>query len=103
MKKDRKCDIIIVGNDMKLKANYPFPVYEQDEEELLNYILLRQFFPLLQVNQKIVLGLRLLGYTQVMISRLMNISRTSVGTLEKAATKILSKHFSEDYENERIS
>ncbi len=103
MKKDRKCDIIIVENNMKLKATYPFPVYEHDEEELLNYILLRQLFPLLQINQKIVLGLRLLGYTQVMISRLMNISRTSVGTLEKAATKILAKHFSEDDEDERIS
>lgn len=88
---------------MKAKAAYPFPIYEEDEDEILNIILLRQFFPLLPTNQKIVLGLRLLGYTQVMISRLMNISRTSIGTLEKAAIKTLSQHFSEDNEYERIS
>lgn len=88
---------------MRAQRTYPFPVYEEDEDEILNIILLRQFFPLLQVNQKIVLGLRLLGYTQVMISRLMNISRTSVGTLEKAAIKTLAQSFSEETEYERLS
>ncbi len=74
---------------MKKRRSYPFPTYEDDEDAILNMIILRQFFPILPTNQKVVLGLRLLGYTQVMISRLMNISRTSIGSLEKMAIQEL--------------
>ena len=72
---------------MKKRRSYPFPTYEDDEDAILNALLIQQFFPLLPLNQKVVLGLRLLGYTQVMISRLMNISRTSIGSLEKMAVQ----------------
>lgn len=75
---------------------YPFPVYEDSEDTILNTIVLEQIFPTLPSNQKVVLGLRLLGYTQVMISRLMNISRTSIGSLEKIATTTLKKLILQD-------
>jgi DNA-directed RNA polymerase specialized sigma subunit len=76
--------------------NYPFPVHEDDEDAILNMIVVKQLFPTLPSKQKVVLGLRLLGYTQVMISRLMNISRTSIGSLEKTAIHTLRKLILQD-------
>lgn len=71
--------------------NYPFPTHQDDEDDILSMIIIKQFFPTLPSQQKVVLGLRLLGYTQMMISRLMNISRTSIGSLEKTAIHTLRK------------
>ncbi len=69
---------------------YPYPVYETDEDDVLNMIVLHDIFPTLPDNQQVVIGLRLQGFTQGAISRLLNISRTSIGSLEKQAVAFLS-------------
>lgn len=69
---------------------YPYPVYETNEDDVLNMIVLQDTFPLLPDNQQVVIGLRLQGFTQGAISRLLNISRTSIGSLEKQAVAFLS-------------
>ncbi len=69
---------------------YPYPVYETNEDDVLNMIVLQDTFPLLPDNQQVVIGLRLQGFTQGAISRLLNISRTSIGSLEKQAVTFLS-------------
>ena len=69
---------------------YPYPVYETNEDDVLNMIVLQDTFPLLPGNQQVVIGLRLQGFTQGAISRLLNISRTSIGSLEKQAVTFLS-------------
>lgn len=67
------------------RVKYPFGVTEFNEDDLLNGILFKEHFRKLPKEQQVVLGLRLLNYTQSIISRILNISRTSVGTLEKKA------------------
>lgn len=69
---------------------YPYPVYETNEDDVLNMIVLQDIFPSLSDNQQVVVGLRLQGFTQGAISRLLNISRTSIGSLEKQAVSLLS-------------
>ncbi len=69
---------------------YPYPVYETNEDDVLNMLVLQDIFPILPDNQQIVVGLRLQGFTQGAISRLLNISRTSIGSLEKQAVSFLS-------------
>ncbi len=69
---------------------YPYPVYETNEDDVLNMIVLQDTFPSLPDNQQVVIGLRLQGFTQGAISRLLNISRTSIGSLEKQAVAFLS-------------
>ncbi len=69
---------------------YPYPVYETNEDDVLNMIVLQDIFPSLPSNQQVVVGLRLQGFTQGAISRLLNISRTSIGSLEKQAVSLLS-------------
>ncbi len=69
---------------------YPYPVYETNEDDVLNMIVLQDIFPSLSNNQQVVIGLRLQGFTQGAISRLLNISRTSIGSLEKQAVSLLS-------------
>ncbi len=69
---------------------YPYPVYETNEDDVLNMIVLQDIFPSLPDNQQVVIGLRLQGFTQGAISHLLNISRTSIGSLEKQAILLLS-------------
>lgn len=78
-----------------MSRKYPYPVQEHNEEDLLSAIILRDVFPTLPDKQRVVLGLRLQGFTQGAISRLLNISRTSIGSLEKRAIKTISSHMLE--------
>jgi len=75
---------------------YPFPVTETSEEDVLSMIVMRDVFPKLPKNQQVVVGLRLQGFTQGAISRLLNISRTSIGSLEKQAVSTLALKLTEE-------
>lgn len=79
-----------------MTRKYPYPVYEDNENDLLSHIILREVFPTLPDKQQVVLGLRLQGFTQGAISRLLNISRTSIGSLEKQAVKTISVSMNEE-------
>jgi DNA-directed RNA polymerase specialized sigma subunit len=73
-----------------MARKYPYPIHEDNEDDILSQIILRDVFPTLPEKQQVVLGLRLEGFTQGAISRLMNISRTSIGSLEKQAVSTIS-------------
>ena len=75
---------------------YPYPIYEESEDDLLSQIILRDTFPELPAQQQVVLGLRLQGFTQGAISRLLNVSRTSIGSLEKQAVITISSKMQEE-------
>lgn len=79
-----------------MTRKYPYPIHEDNEDDLLSRIILRDIFPILPNKQKVVLGLRLQGFTQGAISRLMNISRTSIGSLEKQAVTTISLNMSKE-------
>jgi len=79
-----------------MTRKYPYPIHEDNEDDLLSRIILRDTFPILPNKQKVVLGLRLQGFTQGAISRLMNISRTSIGSLEKQAVTTISLNMSKE-------
>jgi len=79
-----------------MARKYPYPVHEDNENDILSQIILRDIFPTLPDKQQVVLGLRLEGFTQGAISRLLNISRTSIGSLEKQAVKTISINMNEE-------
>lgn len=87
---------MIVGKGQLMARKYPYPVYENNENDLLSQIILRDVFPTLPDKQQVVLGLRLQGFTQGSISRLLNISRTSIGSLEKQAVKTIATNMVEE-------
>jgi RNA polymerase sigma factor (sigma-70 family) len=73
------------------RQGYPFGVQEESEEDLFNMILFKEAFSDLPPKQQAVLGLRLQGYTQGAISKILNISRTTVGSIEQKAIAETSK------------
>lgn len=73
-------------------VKYPYPIFENNEDDLLSQIIFKEVFPTLPTEQKIILGLRLQGFTQSAISRLMNISRTSIGAMEKQAINTIASN-----------
>ena len=79
-----------------MSRKYPYPVHENNENDILSQIILRDIFPTLPEKQQVVLGFRLQGFTQGSISRLLNISRTSIGSLEKQAVKTISASMNEE-------
>lgn len=91
------CDIMIVVTEVMLMARrYPYPTYEENEDDILSLLMLRDIFPTLPKKEKVVLGLRLQGFTQGAISRLLNISRTSIGSLEKKAVQTISSNITQE-------
>jgi RNA polymerase sigma factor (sigma-70 family) len=68
-------------------SRYPYPVHENNEDDMLDLIMIKEVFPTLDQREKVVLSLRIQGYTQGSISRILNISRTSIGSIEKKATQ----------------
>ncbi len=89
--------IMIVVNEVMLMARrYPYPTYEENEDDILSLLILQDVFPTLPEKEKVVLGLRLQGFTQGAISRLLNISRTSIGSLEKKAVQTISSSITQE-------
>ncbi len=66
------------------------------DTDLLEIISLEKEFHKLPPRQQAVLGLRLLEYTQIAIAALLQISRTTVWTDEKAALAQLASYAIEE-------
>ena len=75
-----------------MSKQYPYPIYEENEDDILSLIIFREVFPTLPDREKVILGLRLQGFTQSAVSRLLNISRTSIGSLEKQAVNTIASN-----------
>ena len=88
--------MIVVSEVMLMARRYPYPTYEENEDDILSLLILRDTFPILSKKEKVVLGLRLQGFTQGSISRLLNISRTSIGSLEKKAVQTISSNITQE-------
>lgn len=64
---------------------HTYPSYSINEDDLLDIIVIKDKFSQLPKKQQVTLGLSLLGYTQGVLANILNISRTSVGILQKQA------------------
>lgn len=92
-------------NITRLK-NYPYAAYMQNEDEMLTFIVFQDAFRSLTRRQKIVLGLRLLEYTQSSIAKIIGVSRTSISSIEKKAisqVKEVMEEVSPDVQSAQMS
>lgn len=69
--------------------DYPYAAYTMGENNLLLFLVFQDAYKKLTDRQKIVLGLRLLEYTQSSIAKIIGVSRTSIGSIEKRAIETI--------------